>query len=214
MKQMVVARLEFDEAVLAAASPDGLMRFRFTLTTSGGNLNKQFFVEDELSIPSIYESPIGEAVDVDHDQNFWGVVGEIYDSVFQQATYHKKSRIRCEGVVFEDLYPDVAMKARRGAGRWAAVSMEAIPNPLKRAGEFLVIHMPKFIGAGLVRFPGNLESTIDEVDGQPVSQIMSTLRRGTAERSAALRAGSLESAKVAHTMMVAGIRSLVANNLR
>lgn len=147
----------------------GLMEFSFILTTAGANQNDQVFVEDELRIASVYQSPIGEAVDWDHDQSFMAVCGEIRSSEIFEAQGDRPMGIRCNGVIFSDMYPEIAKKIKIGAGRWAAVSMEALPNPLERIGKFLVIHNPVFVGAGLVRFPGNKFSVIENVDGEPTS---------------------------------------------
>jgi hypothetical protein len=141
------------------------MHFRFVLTTSGPNDNDQFFVEDELARPEIYQTPIGEPVNQDHEQTFSAIVGEIYDAEFVEGTYERPSAIICKGVVFTDFYPQVARKVRAGAGRWAAVSMEAMPRPLERVGKYLVIHNPNFTGVGIVRMPANPYSKIVEVDG-------------------------------------------------
>jgi hypothetical protein len=142
--------------------PD-LLAFRFVLTTEGANSNDQFFVDDELAMPEVYMSPVGEPVDEDHDQSFHGICGEITTSAYMKGGPEGLSYVGCTGNIFADLYPRVATKVIRGVGRWAAVSMEAIPNPLEKVGKYLVIHAPKFCGVGLVRFPGNRHSKIHEV---------------------------------------------------
>ena len=154
-------------------SDDGMLHFSFILTTSGANSNNQYFVDDELSTPEIYLNPIYQAIDEDHLEGFRPVVGEIISSAYFPAANGKPSGIRCEGVIFEDIYPKEAIKVRRGAGKWCAVSMEALPNPLERIGKYLVIHNPTFVGAGLVRFPGNKFSQIEDIDGQGVQQTTS-----------------------------------------
>ena len=138
---------------------------RFVLTSAGANDNDQFFVEDEIARPEIFRTPIGEPINEDHEQTFKAIVGEIYDSEFFQGSYDSPSGIVCRGVIFTDIYPHVGRKVRAGAGRWAAVSMEAMPRPLERVGKYLVIHNPKFTGVGIVRMPANPYSKIVEVDG-------------------------------------------------
>ena len=145
--------------------------FGFILCSAGANANDQFFVEDEISVPEIYNSVIGEPLNEDHEQTFRAIVGNINESSFITAAGEVPASIYCRGNIFADIYPAVAKKVRLGAGRWAAVSMEAIPNPLEMVGKYLIIHMPKFVGAGLVRFPANAYSQIDEVDGSPVGGI-------------------------------------------
>lgn len=142
-----------------------VLHFRFILTTSGANDNDQFFVEDEIARPEIFRTPIGEPVNEDHDQSFRAIVGEIYDAEFVSGTYERPAAIVCRGVIFTDIYPHVGRKVRAGAGRWAAVSMEAMPRPLERVGKYLVIHNPKFTGVGIVRMPANPYSKIVEVNG-------------------------------------------------
>ena len=156
-----------------------VLSFGFILTSAGANGNDQFFVEDEICIPDVYNSVIGQPINEDHEQSFHAIVGNITQSSFLEASEAMPSSIYCGGEIYSDIYPDVAKKVQRGAGRWAAVSMEAIPNPLEMVGKYLVIHMPKFVGAGLVRFPANEYSQIDEVDGQHIQDTYAEVARLT-----------------------------------
>lgn len=165
------------------------MHFRFVLTTSGPNDNDQFFVEDEIARPEIYRTPIGEPVNQDHEQTFNAIVGEIYDAEFVEGTYERPAAIVCKGVVFTDFYPHVARKVRAGAGRWAAVSMEAMPRPLERVGKYLVIHNPNFTGVGIVRMPANPYSKIVEVDGGAPDNPVKRYDTGHEAQAASLRSG-------------------------
>jgi hypothetical protein len=167
---VLYSRLIVDPMHLSSRSKNGEMSMSWCLTTSGTNENFQTFMDEDLRDPEVYQSPIGEPIDNDHEQTFQAVVGEIRDSKYVKATAHRPSAIISYGVIFEDLYPEVAMKVRRGAGRWAGTSMEALPNPLERVGKYLVIHKPKFVGCGLVRFKGNKYSDVESIDGEPVEQ--------------------------------------------
>ena len=171
----------------SSSKTSGLFRIAFTLTTSGSNDNNQFFVEDELALPEVYESPIGEAINQDHDQRFEAICGEIFSSEFVPQDGDNLSRIRCHGVIFSDYYPEVAYKARTGAGRWAAISMEAIPNPLEQVGKYLVVHNPKFVGASLVRFPANRHATIDQVSDSSIATHLSDVKSNNTMEKESLR---------------------------
>lgn len=160
----VLTAAAYDKAL---SMSNGLLPIKFVLTTVGANENKQVFVEDELMQKAVYESPIGEPIDEDHGQLFRDVCGDIMTSTFQAADARSPAAyIRCGGYIFGNVYPEIAFKVAVGAGRWAAVSMEALPDPLEQVGQYLIVHNPRFVGAGLVRFPGNLYSKIDEVDGE------------------------------------------------
>ena len=140
------------------------LRYTFILTTAGANQNDQFFVEDELLDPEVYLSPVGEPINEDHEQTFKAICGEIHSSIIVPSQGDRPLAVKCGGLILND-YPKVIRKVHQGAGRWATMSMEALPNPLERVGKYLVIHNPKFVGAGLVRFPGNKFSQIEEVSG-------------------------------------------------
>ena len=124
-----------------------------------------------MALPEVYNSVLGEPINQDHDQTFKAICGDITGSRYIPAMDDDPSVIRCTGVIFADDYPDVANKIRRGAGRWAAMSMEAIPNPLERVGKYLVVHMPKFIGSAIVRFPANEYSRIDQISDVGIGHV-------------------------------------------
>ena len=165
------------------------LHFGFVLVSAGANLNDQFFIEDDLCDPDIYRTPIGEPVNQDHEQTFDAIVGEIYDAEFVDGNDERPSSILCKGVVFSDLYPHVSRKVRTGAGRWAAVSMEAMPRPLEKVGKYLVIHQPKFTGVGIVRIPANPFSKITEVDGSMPNNPVDRYESSSAPQAASLRDG-------------------------
>lgn len=165
------------------------LHFGFVLVSAGANLNDQFFVEDDLANPDIYKTPIGEPVNQDHEQTFAAIVGEIYDAEFVDGNDERPSSILCRGVVFSDLYPHVSRKVRTGAGRWAAVSMEAMPRPLEKVGKYLVIHQPKFTGVGIVRIPANPYSKITEVDGSTPDNPVDRYDAGILGQAASLKRG-------------------------
>ena len=154
---------------LTSAPADGrFMWFNFILTTSGTNQNNQHFNDEDLRQASVFLNPVGQAIDYDHQEGFMPVVGEIRESIYVPATSSLPSLIRCRGVLFEYLFPTICEKVRLGAGKWAAVSMEAIPRPLRKIGNKEIIVNPLFVGAGLVRFPGNIHSQIEQFDDQIV----------------------------------------------
>jgi len=145
------------------------LKFNFILTVAGANQNKQVFVEDELQYPEVFRSPIGQPIDIDHKQEFEDIRGEITGSWLVPVQEDRPLGIKCSGVIISKYDKDIA-KIRMGAGKWAAVSMEALPNPLEQVGSFLIIHMPIFVGAGLVRYPGCSFAHVEEVDGKPVKE--------------------------------------------
>ena len=151
--------------------PMGLMAMRFILTSMGANRNNQVFVESECQSPTVLNPLIGQAIDLDHLQSFDAICGEITGSEWVQATDDTPAAIRCTGVLFEDLYPTVAKKVRMGIGKWAAISMEAYPNPAELIGNYIVVHNPVFIGCALVRFPGCVDAQIEEVS-PPTSAVL------------------------------------------
>ena len=172
MVASLIMTAEFQKASIETAAASGEtpkagqdLRYTFILTTAGANQNDQFFVEDELLDPAVYMSPIGEPINEDHEQTFKAICGEICSSIIVPAQGDRPLAIKCGGLILND-YPKVIRKVHQGAGRWATMSMEALPNPLERVGKYLVIHNPQFVGAGLVRFPGNKFSQIEEVSGR------------------------------------------------
>lgn len=156
--------------------PGGLLPFNFILTSAGANQNNQFFVEDEIAQADVYNSVIGEPINEDHEQSFHAIVGEVRTSSFIQAAGGIPSSIKCSGCVFANQYPRVAYKVYLGAGRWAAISMEAIPQPLEQVGKYLVVHNPKFVGAALVRFPACPHAQIDPIGSSSKSQSAAILK--------------------------------------
>jgi hypothetical protein len=172
---MIASLVQFNsdtELVTASKASGGKdkLKFSFILTTSGANQNQQVFMDEDLKDPEVLNSPVGQPIDEDHDQSFGAIVGQILKSEYVPESADSPSAIKCYGELFVQNNPDLLYKIKEGAGKWAAMSMEAIPNPLERVGEYLVIHKPIFVGAGIVRFPGNKYSKIDSVDDKPVEE--------------------------------------------
>lgn len=171
----LICPISVNHVQTAAASKNGFLEFDFILTTSGTNQNGQTFLDEDLRRPEVYNYVIGQPIDCDHLEGFLNVRGEIQTAVYCPETASFPSCIRCKGVIFEFIgghFAEVAELVRLGAGKWAAVSMEAIPRPLRKIGgtRKVIIHDPMFIGAGLVRRPGNKLSQIENLEGEVVPQ--------------------------------------------
>lgn len=160
---LCASRIYVEKRMFASEQLQQFLEFYFILTTAGKNRNNQIFNDQDLRDPQIHSNPIGQAIDQDHNDGFEAIVGEIVESAYFPARGSNPSGIRCKGVVFEKQYPKVGFKVRQGAGKWATMSMEAYGDPVEPIGDSKIIHRPSFIGAGIVRFPGNILSQIDQI---------------------------------------------------
>ena len=159
----------------AALTNTGMLEFEFVLTTVGTNENGQTFLDEDLRRPEVYNYVINQALDCDHLLGFKEVCGEIVDAWYCPETPRFPACIRCKGVIFAYLgghFQQVAELLQLGAGKWAAVSMEAVPRPLRSVmgTKKVIVHNPLFFGAGLVRRPGNKFSQVEDIGGKSIPQ--------------------------------------------
>jgi hypothetical protein len=169
---------------------DDFLYFGFKLCHVGRNSNKDIFLLEEMekdvlkpgkgNMPA-WRTPIDEPIDYDHNFGFPAIVGDIYDSslVREPEDAAEKPYIKCAGLIYRSLYPDVAFKVARGSRLgYAKVSMEVKFASGIVGHEGRVLRGLNFKGAALTRMPADIESEIDQVPhnneaqaGEPVRQI-------------------------------------------
>ncbi len=153
---------------------DDFLYFAFKLCHAGKNNNKDIFTLEEfkkdvtkrrgLVMPS-WKTPEGEPVDYDHNFGFPAIVGDIYQSLLVESPAPEdddRPYIKCAGVIYRGLYPDVAFKVARGSRLgYAKVSMEVKFAAGIPTHEGRMLRGLNFKGAALTRMPADVDADID-----------------------------------------------------
>lgn len=160
---------------------DDLLFFTFKLVHCGKNNNKDIFLLEEMEkmvekrrgqqMPA-WKTPEGEPIDYDHNFGFPAIVGDIYQSVLVKnpPTPGEQPYIRCAGVIYRGLYPDVAYKVVRGSQLgYARVSMEVKFKQGIPSHEGRVLRGLNFKGAALTRMPADEIADIEDVGDKHLS---------------------------------------------
>lgn len=161
---------------------DDFLYFGFKLCHVGRNSNKDIFLLEEMEktvtkpgkgeMPA-WRTPIDEPIDYDHNFGFPAIVGDIYDSglVREPEVRSEQPYIKCAGLIYRSLYPDVAFKVARGSRLgYAKVSMEVKFASGIVGHEGRVLRGLNFKGAALTRMPADIESDIDAVPDRSEAQ--------------------------------------------
>jgi len=153
---------------------DDFLYFAFKLCHVGRNTNKDIFLLEEMekdvekpgkgTMPA-WRTPIDEPIDYDHNFGFPAIVGDIYDSVLiKNPPVGEKPFIKCAGVIYRGLYPDVAFKVARGSRLgYAKVSMEVKFAHGVVGHEGRVLRGLNFKGGALTRIPADVDADIDAI---------------------------------------------------